>query len=122
MTDEHTPHSVSTPDHSADIGYEKSDVNVGRMLVVAALAIVFTLMVVVFMNELFVFEKEQLVQEMVLSPESKALRELRAREDRELHSYGVIDTANGVYRIPIDRAMKLMADEAFQERSDTDDR
>lgn len=122
MTDEHTQHSSGAPDHNADTGYEKGDVNVGRMLAVTAVAIVFTLAVVFFMNEFFVFEKEKMVQEMVLAPESKALRELRAREDRELHSYAVIDTASGVYRIPIDRAMELVADEAFQERSGSDNR
>ncbi|MBD3299204.1 MAG: hypothetical protein GF341_11150 [candidate division Zixibacteria bacterium] len=120
MSDEHTHNEHDTPQHGADTGYEKGDVNVGRMLVFTAIAIVFTLLVVVFMNEFFVFEKERVIQEMVLSPESKELRELRAREDRELHSYAVIDTANGVYRIPIERAMQLMADEAFQERTGTD--
>lgn len=119
MNDEHTHNEHDTSPHGADTGYEKGDVNVGRMLVFTAIAIVFTLLVVVFMNEFFLFEKERIVQEMVLSPESKELRELRAREDRELHSYAVIDTANGVYRIPIDRAMRLMADEAFQERTGT---
>jgi hypothetical protein len=112
---EHNDHT-QTPPHG-DTGYEKTDVNVGRMIAVTAITILLTIVVVIFMNEYFMYEKERFVQEMVLAPQSRPLRELRAREDRELHSYGIIDTANAVYRIPIDRAMQLMADEAFQQRS-----
>jgi hypothetical protein len=119
VSDEHT-NSNSDAAHDSDVGYEKQDVNVGRMLLVTAAAIVFTLAVVLIMNEYFMYEKETIVQEVVLSPESKALRELRAREDRELHSYAVVDTASGVYRIPIERAMDLVADEAFQKRMGQD--
>ena len=35
------------------------------------------------------------------------LRELRAREDEILNSYGWVDKPTGVVRIPIDEAMKL---------------
>jgi len=37
------------------------------------------------------------------------LAEFRAREDRILHSYGWIDQTGGVVRIPISRAMELLA-------------
>jgi len=117
VSDEHT-NPNSDAGHDSDVGYEKQDVNVGRMLIVTAMAIVFTLAVVLLMNEYFLYEKETIIDEVVLAPESKALRELRAREDRELHSYAVVDTTNGVYRIPIERAMDLVADEAFQKRMD----
>jgi hypothetical protein len=33
---------------------------------------------------------------------------LRAREDRELTTYGWVDRSNGIVRIPIDRAMQLV--------------
>lgn len=40
----------------------------------------------------------------------KDMREFRAAEDATLKSYGWIDRATGVLRIPIDRAMQLLAE------------
>jgi cytochrome c oxidase cbb3-type subunit III len=37
------------------------------------------------------------------------LAELRAAEDAALHSYGWVDRATGIVRIPIDRAMEVLA-------------
>lgn len=45
------------------------------------------------------------------------LREAEAQADRLLEQYGVIDEAQGIYRIPIDRAMELMANEAYTNRA-----
>jgi hypothetical protein len=52
----------------------------------------------------------------VLKPESAPLRDLRAREMETLTTYKVLDPVKSVYRIPISRAMELMADEAYQEQ------
>jgi hypothetical protein len=41
---------------------------------------------------------------------SGELEELRSGEDRQLNSYGWIDRSVGIARIPIDRAMQLIAD------------
>ena len=50
---------------------------------------------------------------------------LRARQDAELNSYGWIDRSNGVVRIPIERAMDLIAQRGLPARtnanSETDD-
>ena len=40
---------------------------------------------------------------------STDLGEMRAREDSQLNSYGWVDRANGIVRIPIDRAIGLVA-------------
>jgi len=52
----------------------------------------------------------------VLAPESAGVREQRAREIELLSSYDVINAEDGVYRIPVRRAMELMADEAFRKQ------
>jgi len=44
------------------------------------------------------------------------LRDLRAAEDVELRTYGWIDQANGVVRIPIDEAMKRVVAEGLPAR------
>ena len=41
------------------------------------------------------------------------LREAEAEADRLLEQYSVLDEDEGIYRIPIDRAMELMANEAY---------
>lgn len=99
-------------------GYEKSDVNVSYLIKLAISLVVVIVIVVVLLNEFFVVSREEIFDQVVLSPQSKALRELRAHEDEVLGSYGVVDAKKGVYRIPIDRAMKLVADEAFAKRTE----
>jgi hypothetical protein len=43
--------------------------------------------------------------------------DLRVREEEVLNSYAVVDSTKGVFRIPVEHAMKLMADEAFQDKA-----
>jgi hypothetical protein len=45
------------------------------------------------------------------------LREFRRREDEILRTYGWVDRNHGVLRIPIDRAMKLIAERGLPSRS-----
>lgn len=40
------------------------------------------------------------------------MRTFRAQEDAALHSYGWVDQSAGVVRIPIERAMKIVAEES----------
>ena len=44
-----------------------------------------------------------------------SLAELRAAEDSDLESYGWVDRASGVARIPIDRAMQLLLERGLPE-------
>ena len=60
--------------------------------------------------------KEQQVYISVLAPESDQLKDLRAKEDTALHSYGYNDRQKGEVRIPIERAMDLLAKEAAEDR------
>lgn len=120
MSEGHTDQQVRPEGGGA--GYEKRDVAVGRLVAVTLAAVVILSAVLVGLFQLFVAESEHDIQEMVLAPESATLRELRAHEDGILHSFGVIDNARGQYRIPIERAMELVADEAFRNRSGGGDR
>ena len=49
---------------------------------------------------------DKLVYERQQVPINEDLRNLRAKEDYELHSYGYADKAAGVVRVPIERAME----------------
>ncbi|MFZ5981701.1 MAG: hypothetical protein ACOYVF_13845 [Candidatus Zixiibacteriota bacterium] len=98
-------------------GYEKSDINIAKVIIYGVFGIIFLVAVLIFTWDYFAAVKEKTVREMVLQPTSVPLRELRARENGELTSYKLLDASKGVYRIPIERAMELMADEAYRARS-----
>jgi|DewCreStandDraft_4_1066084.scaffolds.fasta_scaffold04286_9 hypothetical protein len=46
----------------------------------------------------------------------KDLLELRAWEDSQLHHYGWVDKANGIARIPIERAIEILAERGLPAR------
>ncbi len=97
----------------AGAGYEKSDVAIGRLVLVTLASVIFTVTMIVVLFQYFSVEKEAQFQLVVYAPESMPLRELRAKEDADLSSYGIVDDSLHHYRIPIERAMELVANEAF---------
>jgi len=50
--------------------------------------------------------------------ESQDLLQMRAAEEKRLHSYGWVDRTNGVVRIPIERAIELVAQRGLPARPD----
>lgn len=99
---------------SEEAGYEKSDVSVPWITTIALIVIGVIVVFVIILNEYFLVTKETMVEETVLSKPSAALRELHAREDQELGSYKLLDAETGIYQIPIERAMELQAEEAYE--------
>ncbi len=82
---------------------------VGAALFVAAL---------LWLNSYFHVTRHRIVYERVLSLDNPKLKDLRAREAEVLNTYGWVDQQQGVVRIPVDRAMELMAQEAREQRRD----
>jgi hypothetical protein len=105
--------SENNPNHTA--GYETSDINATKVVAVGMVVVIVVVLFLVILNEYFIQVREDLVQQQVLSKESALLRDIRAREAEILNSYGVLDRQAGVYRIPIERAMEVYADEAFRQ-------
>lgn len=99
-----------------DSGYEKRDVSAVKIILYGILGVIAVVIVIFFIWEVFSATRERLVQKMILEPQSAAIRELRARETEELNSYKLLDAEKGTYQIPIERAIELMADEAFQKK------
>ncbi|HWR83689.1 MAG TPA: hypothetical protein VN285_10320 [Candidatus Deferrimicrobium sp.] len=108
--------TIDNSSGQTDSGYESRDVNATKIILGGIGIIAVIVVIVVLLAEYFVVVKEEQTYEAVLKPESSALRDLRAREDEMLTSYGVVDSAAGVYRIPVSRAMELLADEAYREK------
>lgn len=97
------------------MSYEKKDVNVSKIVGFTIVIIIFLVAVVVLLNEFFIFEVENIKQERD-NVASTELRDLRATEDETLNSYKILNANKNKYQIPIERAMKLLADEAYEKR------
>ena len=95
-----------------EIKYEKRDVNVPFVLGVSAALIIVLVIILVVLTDYFTSAKEEMVYEVQLKPESAELKQLQAEEYERLHTYELLDADSKTYRIPIDRAMKLVAEES----------
>lgn len=96
-------------------GYEKRDVNLRNLSIITVIIVVTIVAISVGLYDYFTGVKEELLYETQMKPQSIELRELRAREAEALGSYAVIDSSAGQYQIPIERAIELVADEAFRD-------
>lgn len=94
--------------------YEISDANIKQVVKVGVISIVLLALSMVLVNEWFVYERERLVYEMTLKPESKELIALRQAEKETLENYKLLDSTKGTYQIPIEEAIKLIATDSEQ--------
>ena len=92
-------------------GYEKQDVNVRKTAIIALISVVLIIFFAIALNDYFLAMHEKVVYDQVLSPLSRDLLKLRAEEEKVLNSYALIDTEDMKYRIPLERAMELVAAE-----------
>lgn len=97
-------------------GYERSDVNAPKIILYSALGVFILVAILLFLYNYFLAEKEEMVFEDQLKPQSVQLRDLRAHEEEVLTTYKLLDADKGIYRIPIDRAMQLIAEENFRKQ------
>ena len=110
MADDKTPRPA--PEAPEREGYDRHEVN-ARLVGGVVLGSVVFIVASIFVVQLY-FDRnfEQQVYIKVLSPVADDLQNLRAREDQELHSYQFINREQGLVRLPIGRAMELLAAEA----------
>jgi len=99
-----TPHDA--PAQAAD-GYEKRDVNIVIVVFLAFVSIVLVAGFAIGLNDYFLMTREYLYRTVVLAAPDETLLKVRAREHELLTQPGVVDAAQGLYRIPIERAMAL---------------
>jgi hypothetical protein len=95
-------------------GFDRSEPNVRFIAIFGAGTLV--LLVVAVLALQFYYDRvlEEQVFVKVQEPVAQTLVDLRAREDEELHSYRYLDREKGTVRLPIERAMELLANEAAQ--------
>ena len=93
-------------------GYEKQDTSTRAILIATAISLVLIAGAVIVLWDYYIVTREAIVYEQALAPRSQQLLELQELEDSLLTTYEFVDSTAGVYRIPIERAMELMASEA----------
>lgn len=125
-----------TVQHSPNgAGHEQSEVSVRLIVVSLAFLAVFTFLVCVLVVGIFNYlhaeyhtaEAERLAQP-VIPPEPRIevygprqLGNLRAHEDHVLNTYAWVDKDAGVVRIPVDRAIDLLAQKGLPSHNYLDD-
>lgn len=105
-------HTNAPTDGDRHVAYEKTDIHIPSTILWTIITVVTLAVMVICLDEYFTYVKEQQYYEAVLAPPSLELLKLQKQEDLELNSYELIDTAKGLYRIPLDSAIELMLREA----------
>ena len=124
-------HNVAT--QSTEVGHEANDINPGRVALVAlALAATIAVVLVTAYAIFQYFHVDQARTQTAPSPLSytreptpeprlevkpgEDLKTVRAQEDAILKSYGWVDPDKGIVRIPIDRAIEIVAERGLPAR------
>ncbi len=100
----------------SDVSYEKQDVNMKKVFGYTFVVLFVMVVFVVIVHEFYLNQMDQAVAEQVSDTPPVDYESLVADETEVLASYKVIDPDKGVYRIPVERAMELIAAESFSKR------
>ncbi len=92
--------------------YDRRDPNYKILLPFSFISFLLFIAIVLGVVQYYDIFREDMIQERVLGPDSRELQSLLARQNQELKSYEVLDKEKGVVRIPIERAMELVAADA----------
>jgi len=97
-----------------DIGYDRHDPNTRFIAMLGGLLVIVLIAAVFGVQYYYDRVREQQVYVQVLEPQSEMLLDLRARENQELLTYQYLDRDAGTVRVPIERAMELLVEEAAE--------
>lgn len=96
------------------VGVQYEGVGAGPIIAFIFVTIVFIGLVVWVAMGWFMAEAQQAHAEAAAGLNYPDLRQVELSAARLLNQYEVVDAAQGVYRIPLDRAIDLIVDEAYQ--------
>jgi len=97
-------------------GFETTDPRSGAIALVGAATVILLVLIILGVQAYYDHARDQQIFVKQLQPVSEDLKALRAREDADLNSYRYIDRAKGAVRLPINRAMDLLIEEAHAKR------
>ena len=90
-------------------GYDRQEANAKVISLFGGVTIAVVIAAVFGVQYYYDISHERQVYVKVLEPVSSEIKDLRAREDQQLHSYEYINREQGTVRLPIERAMELVA-------------
>lgn len=96
--------------------YDHTEPKYSLIAILGGVTVVMLIVVAIGIQLYYERTEEAEVYQRVLSQDSWQLRDLRQKESAELGSYGYVDQAKGAVRIPIDQAMRMVAQEAAENR------
>jgi hypothetical protein len=117
MTEKNPNLDSTAPDTAtmADgVDYDRREARSGVIAIVSVTTMVVLLGMIVGVYWLYVVAYEKVDQEVYSGVSSKELQAIHGREEENLHRYGFINKEKGIVRIPIDRAMEIVASEYAQ--------
>lgn len=97
------------------VDYERRDVSTKTVFIYTFVILFLLIGFITMVHEFYIQTMEATVQEQVLTQSNEALRMLHEQEAEILNNYKIIDSEKGIYQIPIDRAMDILAAEAAAE-------
>ena len=93
-------------------GFDRAEPSAGAIATFMIGSLILLVMTILAIQQYFDHIWNAAVYEKVLAPPSEQLREVRGRDDWNLTHYLYMDKASGQVRIPVDRAMDLMLQDA----------
>ena len=94
------------------VDFDRRDAKAGKIAAISIATIVVLTAFVMGVYWLYTVTYEQVEQDQYLGVASKELIAIHEREDEQLHKYGYINKDKGIVRLPVERAMQLVEDEA----------
>ncbi len=105
------------PHHEGvEVAFEDEGANNSKVFIIGILGLVVFVLSLVGLNDYFLLAREKTIVEMDLGVPSVPLQEMRDKNTATLQSYKLLDSSKAAYRIPIDRAMRIMAVESFEKQ------
>ncbi len=100
---------------SVSAGYELHDVSIPAIALFTIFCLTAIVISVFALDGYFVYSRERLLHNANIYAYTDLI-ELRANDYEKLSNYAIIDKKKRIYSIPIDRAMILLANEAFTDK------
>lgn len=112
MTDPNQHKDPTMPDTAImveGVDYDRHDAKAGLIALVSGAILAMLIAMIIGVYWLYTVSYERVEFDQYTGVASKELQAIHDREEDQLHRYSYLDKAKGIVRIPIDRAMDIVA-------------
>ena len=103
--------------HGGPTEVESEGISAGFLFGIIAGTIVVVVILVIVGFTVATVKSQEIRDQVTMDIQYPELRDVRAEAAARLNHYAVVDAENDVYQVPIDQAMRLMANEAYQQQA-----